>query len=237
MKKSVLLTGASGTVGYEVLKQLIEKNQYEVTVFDIKSKNSQRKFDVLPQTFEIVYGDISNKNDVEHVSKKKDFVIHLAAIIPPLADEMPDLAEKVNVKGTENLIFQLEKHSPNAFFIYSSSISVYGDRLLTPEINVGDELVPSEGDEYAVTKIKTEKIIQQSKLKWSVFRLAAIMGNHKISKLMFHMPLKTSVEICTPADTARAFVNALEHQSELEGRIFNLGGGEHCRLTYEELLS
>lgn len=237
MKKSVLLTGASGTVGFEVLKQLIENDKYDVTVFDVQSKNSQKKFLSLPQTFKNVYGDLTNPLDVEKVTGNKDYVIHLAAIIPPLADEKPALAEKVNVKGTELLLENLEKHSPDAFFVYSSSISVYGDRLNTPEIKIDDPLIPSEGDEYAVTKIKTEKIIQNSRLRWSIFRLAAIMGNHKISKLMFHMPLKTSVEICTPEDTARAFVHALEHQNELQGRIFNLGGGEKCRLTYEELLS
>lgn len=237
MSKSVLLTGASGTVGYEVLKQLLDKDQYKITVFDIKSASAKKKFEALTQKFEIVYGDISNEEDVKKVSRNKDVVIHLAAIIPPLADEKPELAESVNIKGTQNLIRNLEEYSPNAFLIYSSSISVYGDRLKDPDIKVGDPLIPSEGDEYAVTKIEAEKLIQQSKLKWSIFRLAAIMGNHKISKLMFHMPLETSVEICTPQDTARAFVNAIEKEAELKTGIFNLGGGPNCRLTYRQLLS
>lgn len=237
MKKRILLTGASGTVGYEVLKQLIEKDIYEVTVFDVENKISKKKFSALPQKFEIVFGDITNEADVEKVSKNKDVVIHLAAIIPPLADENPALAEKVNVKGSELLIKNIEKHSPNAFFIYSSSISVYGDRLKNPDIKIGDTLLPSEGDEYAKTKIKTEEILQNSKLRWSIFRLAAIMGNHKISKLMFHMPLETSVEICTPEDTGRAFVHAIEKENELQNKIFNLGGGEQCRLKYRDLLT
>ncbi len=237
MKKSVLLTGASGTVGFEVLKQLIEKDDYRIVVFDVDSKKSRKILGSIPQKFEMVFGDISNEKNMELVSQNIDFVIHLAAIIPPLADEQPELAEKVNVKGTENLIKNLEKHSPNAFLLYSSSISVYGDRLKNPNIKVVDPLIPSEGDEYAVTKIETEKLIQNSQLNWSIFRLAAIMGNHKISKLMFLMPLDTSVEICTPEDTARAFVNALQHESELNKRIFNLGGGENCRISYENLLS
>lgn len=237
MKKNILLTGASGTVGFEVLKQLVEKDHYKITAFDIRNKNSEKKFSLIKGDFEIVYGDISSKNDVEKISKNKDAVIHLAAIIPPLADEKPELAEKVNVKGTENLILALENNSPDTFFIYSSSISVYGDRIENPDISVNDPLIPSEGDEYAFTKIKTEQLIQNSKLNWTIFRLAAIMGNHKISKLMFHMPLETSVEICTPEDTARAFVNAIEKQNALKSRVFNLGGGETCRLSYKDLLS
>lgn len=236
--KNILLTGASGAVGYEVLKLLSSsQDNFKVTLFDIKSNNSKHKFNKLPNNFEVVYGDISNNKDVEKISKNKDIVIHLAAIIPPLADEKPELSYKVNTLGTRNLIENLEKNSPACFFLYSSSISVYGDRLNNPLINVGDPLTPSAKDEYAITKIEAEKIIQKSKLDWSIFRLCAIMGNHKISKLMFHQPLNTSLEIATPIDTARAFVNAIEKQPQLSKIIFNLGGGRECRSTYNEFLS
>ena len=136
MKKNILLTGASGTVGFEVLKQLLEKDCYHISVFDIESNDSKRKFAKLKQNFEIIYGNISQLYDVEKVTKNKDVVIHLAAIIPPLADENPDLAYRVNVKGTKNLIDALEKNSPDCYFLFSSSISVYGDRVHNPKILV-----------------------------------------------------------------------------------------------------
>ena len=237
-RKKILLTGASGTVGLEVLKQLYAlKGIYETTVFDVESGKSIKKFKPFKKVINIVYGNITNENDLLKVCSDKDVVIHLAAIIPPLADEKPELSHRVNSLGTENLIKLLELHSPNAFFIYSSSISVYGDRLDNPWILVNDELKPSEGDEYAKTKIIAEDIIQKSKLDWSIFRLTAIMGGHKISKLMFHLPLESSMEIATPADTARAFVHAIEKQEQLSKTIFNLGGGEKCRIIYRDFLS
>ena len=238
IRKEILLTGASGTIGYEVLKQLYKKkDQYEITVFDMKSSKSIKKFRSFKNEISIVYGDISNEKDVANISSGKDVVIHLAALIPPLADEKPELAYQVNTLGTEKLIRSLEKHSPNAFIMYSSSISVYGDRLVNPLITVNDKLNPSEGDEYAKTKLEAESIIQNSKLDWSIFRLAAIMGGHRMSKLMFHQPLKTSLEIATSEDTARAFVNAIEKQKQLSKKIFNLGGGESCRIIYDDFLS
>ena len=236
--KSVLLTGASGTVGYQVLKQLCEKSdQYSLTVFDKKNKNSHKKLKPFREKAEIVWGDLTNKDDVDKVCYNKDFVIHLAAIIPPLADKKPDLSWKVNVEGTKNLIENLEKYSPDTFLLYSSSISVYGDRLKNPWIKTDDPLHPSQGDEYAKTKIEAEKIIQNSKLDWTIFRLTAIMGGHKISELMFHMPLETPLEIATPEDTARAFVNALNKRKQLSKKIFNLGGGEKCRIIYKDFLN
>ncbi len=229
----ILLTGASGTVGKEALDLLSKNRAYEVIVFDVENKRSKAIFRKYAGAITIQYGDIRDIQQVEKACNEIDIVIHLAAIIPPLADEKPEFAREVNEVGTRNLITSIQKYSPNAFFLYSSSVSVYGDRLEDYLINVGDKLQASHGDEYAKTKIAAEKMIQASKLQWSIFRLSAIMGigNHKMSGLMFHMPLDTKLEIATPRDTARAFVNAIDKQDLLNHRIFNLGGGSTCRLT------
>ena len=94
-----------------------------------------------------------------------------------MTDEKPTLAHQVNVVGTQNLLQSLEKHSPQAFFFYSSSVSVYGDRLDDYLIKTTNSLRASEGDKYAETKIETEQLIQASQLDWSIFRLSAIIGN------------------------------------------------------------
>ena len=134
-----------------------------------------------------------------------------------MTDEKPTLAHQVNVVGTQNLLQSLEKHSPQAFFFYSSSVSVYGDRLDDYLIKTTDSLRASEGDKYAETKIETEQLIPASQLDWSIFRLSVIMGinNHKMSGLIFHVPLATKMEITTPLDTASAFVNGVSKQEEL----------------------
>jgi nucleoside-diphosphate-sugar epimerase len=237
---NILVTGASGTVGREVVHQLCElRDKAKVTVFDKPSKISERFFSEKCKEIQVIYGDISKKEDVAKACMNMDMVIHLAAVIPPLADQRPQLAKNVNILGTKNLIESLEGSSPEAFLIYASSISVYGDRLNDPWINVSDKLMASDRDEYALTKIEAEKLVVSSRLKWSVFRLTAIMGtnNHKASGIMFHMPLETKMEISTPADTARAFVNAIGQADKLDKKIFNLGGGEKCRISYREFLS
>ncbi len=237
-KLRVLLTGAGGTVGFEALKQLSEqRDKYYLNVFDLNTSKNRKKFSKFSKDINFIYGDISIRSDIEKACKNIDFAIHVAAIIPPLADDNPELAERVNAIGTKNLIECLEKHSPNAFICYSSSISVYGDRLKDFNIKIGDEIKPSIGDEYALTKIEAEKAIKNSKLDWSIFRLTAIMGGHKVSKLMFHMPLDTPMEICTPSDTARAFVNAIRNKDKISKKTYNLGGGKECRIIYQDFLS
>ena len=43
MIKNVLLIGASGTVGFEDLKQLIVNRKYNITVFDVENKKFQKE--------------------------------------------------------------------------------------------------------------------------------------------------------------------------------------------------
>lgn len=232
----VLLTGASGTVGSEVLRQLIISDRVKLIVFDKKTSHSTKTFAHYKNRIQIIYGDLCNDEDLKQIPDNIDVAIHLAAVIPPLADEKPELAYKVNVAGTKGIIRILEENSPNAFLLYSSSISVYGDRISNPYITINDALQPSDGDIYARTKIEAEALIRRSKLDWSIFRLTAIMKNHKISKLMFHMPLSTRLEICTAQDAAKAFVSAITKRVVLSKRVFNLGGGDKCCITYENFL-
>ncbi|MDP6908603.1 MAG: NAD(P)-dependent oxidoreductase [Flavobacteriales bacterium] len=241
-RKRVLITGATGSIGRQTMKFLAERtDQLDVTCFIHKGDplSRRKEFRNLAKNMTCVYGDIADLGSIMIATHNQDQVIHLAGIIPPLADKVPEMAHRVNVQGTLNLVTALEKNSPDAFLLYSSSISVYGDRLKKPEINVGDPLKPSLGDEYGLQKLEAERIIQRSNLNWSIFRLAGIMDpqKNKPEAIMFHVPLKTSFEICTTRDCGRALVNALEHQPELENRIFNLGGGETCRGEFSEYLS
>lgn len=234
----ILLTGGSGTVGHALLSKLSKQTTHQITAFDIKTKKTQRLYQSFNDRIKIVYGSLAHMKDVESVCRDVDVLIHLGAIIPPLADKNPQLAHQVNVLGTQNLIHGLKKGAPKAFLIYASSISVYGNRIQNPLIRVGDPLLPSDKDEYALTKIEAENYIRKSGLSYSIFRLTAVMGinNHKISPLMFHMPLNTVLEIITPNDAANAFLKAIDHKNDLVGKIFNLGGGEKCRIEYREFL-
>jgi nucleoside-diphosphate-sugar epimerase len=239
MKKTILLTGAAGAIGLETLRELVlRKNQYTIRALEIRNKRTEKILQPFNGEVEICWGDLTDRASFEAQVIDVEAVIHLAAIIPPLADHQPALAERVNVQGTQNLIEALQQHVPHAFFLYTSSVSVYGDRVANPWISVTDALCPSEGDYYAVTKIKAEQLVRASGLPWSIIRLTGIFNpQQKLDPLFFHMPLDTCIEMATTRDTGCALVRAVEHMPELQGRTFNLGGGEACRVVYRDLLN
>ena len=236
--QKVLLTGASGGIGYEVFCLLSRIEGIDLTILIRESKKNLKKFKINKISTEVILGDLTNPNDFLKLIGSFDVVIHLAAIIPPEAYLSEKRTFDVNVLGTELLIERIQEIAPNAFFMFSSSVAVYGDRLKNPEIRVSDPLNKDDDDLYVRSKIKAEEAVRYSQLNWTIFRLTAILGvnNHKVTGLMFHMPLNTPMEITTPSDAARAFVNSLEKKTFLSKRVFNLGGGASFRTSYRELL-
>ncbi len=231
----ILLTGAAGSVGYETLRKLVGTDNI-ITALDIPTRKNKRRLRAFRSQARIIYGSVNDASLMEELVQSADVVIHLAAVIPPLADRKPELAEQVNIGGTETIVEAIKKCNPQSFLVFSSSVSVYGDRLKNHWIKVGDPLAPSEGDFYAATKIKAEEAIRASGIRHTIFRFSAIMGRPATDPLMFHMPLETQLEIASVRDTAEALVTAVTKLEELDGHTYNLGGGPRCRISYREFL-
>jgi len=233
----VLLTGAFGNVGLSTLKELL-KRDHEVSVFELNNRRNRKIAKNFKAKIQIFWGDLRNKEDVEKVIMGQELVIHLAAIIPPLADKKPDLAESVNVEGTINILNAMKKSPSKPKLIFTSSIAVYGDRRHDPMIKLTDILNPSKGDFYAITKITAENLIKQSGINYAIFRLTYITSIDKLEMdpLMFHMPLDTCIEICDTKDVGLALVNAIECE-DVWDETYNIGGGKSCRTTYREYIN
>ncbi|MHA1729585.1 MAG: NAD-dependent epimerase/dehydratase family protein [Promethearchaeota archaeon] len=257
MKKKmpiILLTGASGNVGFSTFKELLKtRNRYNIRLLLRGSSKNKKLFKPFLKDVEIIWGDLTNQEEVDtavegYDHKGVDIILHIAGVIPPKADKFPETAEAVNVEGTKNILNavkklqkkQQNKQQKDIKIIYTSSISVYGDRVKNPWIKVGDVLNTNLGDYYGRTKIKAENLIQESGLNWTIFRLSYItIPERKLNaenlRMIFYMPLDTSIEILRCVDIGYALAQAIDCE-ELIGHIYNVAGGEKCRTIYGEYL-
>ncbi|MHA2055951.1 MAG: NAD-dependent epimerase/dehydratase family protein, partial [Candidatus Hodarchaeales archaeon] len=180
-----------------------------------------------------------DKNSLKNALEGIEGILHTAAIIPPPSEQKPELAKKVNVTGTKNLIEEAEALSDIQQFIFASSVSVHGPQNPTnPPVKVTDPLKPT--DNYTHHKVECEEYIYDSKLNWTIIRFGAILAVETTGQergglddvtleLLFGVPLKQKVEIIHSYDAARAMVNALGNDRAVK-KIFFGGGGKECQI-------
>ncbi len=238
-KKKILLTGASGSVGFRVFEELLShQDEFNLTLFLRKSKKNINMFKPYFGEVIIKWGNLENYDDVLKAVEGNDIVIHLAAIIPPKSEENAERTRLVNVEGTRNIINAMLEQENKPKIIYTSSIAIYGDRIKNPYIKITDPLDKRPEDVYTETKIAAEKIIIDSGLDYIIFRLSYCTSTLglKFKPLMFEMPLDTAIEIIDARDLGLACINSLKNGIAWR-RIFNIGGGQSCQTTFREYLN
>lgn len=104
--KIILVTGGTGSIGSEIVKELLEYEPKVVRVFD---NNETRLFELqqeLPkESLRMFVGDIRDKERCKRAVEDVDIVFHAAALKHvPLCEYNPFEAVKTNVIGTQNII-------------------------------------------------------------------------------------------------------------------------------------
>lgn len=130
--KVILVTGAAGSIGSGMVIQiakykprlLILLDQAESPLYDIQNQIIHQFPDF---NFEIVIGDIRNKERMERVFDyfKPEYVFHAAAYKHvPLMENNPSEAIFTNVKGTRNLVDLSMKYNVEKFVMVSTDKAV-----------------------------------------------------------------------------------------------------------------
>jgi len=98
----VLITGGTGTLGTEIIKQMYGK--YDITVFsrnEVFQVEMKRNF----SNVNFIIGDVRDEWAVECASRGMKYIIHLAAIKHvPICEQQPKEAVETNINGTSNVI-------------------------------------------------------------------------------------------------------------------------------------
>ncbi|MDE2589386.1 MAG: NAD-dependent epimerase/dehydratase family protein, partial [Patescibacteria group bacterium] len=127
MKRRAIVTGGAGFIGSH-LSNLLQKNGYDVTVYDDFSNGSGKKN--LSADIKIVRGSILNIEKFRTVCKKADVVFHLAVKPLIMSFDKPEEVVRVNDYGT--YLVAKACTELRCKMIHVSSSEAYGSALSLP---------------------------------------------------------------------------------------------------------
>lgn len=213
---SILITGATGSWGNELVTQLLEMKPTQIIIYsrnELNQVNMQRKFN--SNRLKFVIGDVRDYRSLKQATKNVDYIFHLAALKHvPICEEQPYEAIKTNIIGVENLIKAAIENN------VKKVIDVSTDKAVDP-INI-----------YGMTKALGEKLIIHANTmtqctKFVCIRAGNVLGTNGSVVPYFIDQAKRFNEITvTDAEMTRYFLTLNQAIELLFRAINNSIGGE-----------
>lgn len=253
MKKStkkILITGAAGFIGSNVLEYLIKKYKYyEFTVLDALTYAGNLK-NFPPETkdsprFNFIYDDITNASIVDKIVSESDIVIHCAAethVTRSIYDNIKFF--ETDVLGTQAVANAVYHHKDKVErFIHVSTCEVYG-QALSKKMDENHPLNPHSP--YAAAKAGADRLVYSYYVTYGI--PAVILRPFNIYGPRQHLEKAiprfiTSAILDEPltvhgtgqperdymhVDDLSCAVNILMHAplEKIKGEVFNVGSGK-----------
>ncbi len=165
--RNVLVTGATGFIGYEVARQLVAQGLRPRLLV----RRPERGRMLLPLGAELVSGDLSRPASLERATSGIDTVFHLAA---RATFERYHRVRPTIVGGSLNLM-KAARAAAVEHFVLASSLFVYSSRRSA--IGANTPLEPGIG--YGVAKAEAEAALRHeaaSRMKLAIVRLPHVYG-------------------------------------------------------------
>lgn len=250
-KINVLLTGPTGTVGKAFLREFRRGAFHRRINLSVLARDSGKNRKILmpyvrDYGVRVHWGDLSSREDVMSAVENIECVLHIGGIVSPAADYNPEKTMEINVGGTENIVAAVKHFSQDRDIrlVYTGSVSQTGMRH--PPYHwgrAGDPVWGVNFDWYALSKIRAEKVVAESGLKyWVSLRFPGILSPLILKKgsdpITFHVPLKGVLEWVTDEDVARALISCavLRLPDEFWRNFYNVSSGPDFRMTNYEFM-
>ncbi len=160
--KEVLVTGGCGSIGSEIVRQLIGLGARIVKVFDNDEEGHfNLQHDLPSEKIRHLIGDVRSKQRLDFAMKNVDIIFHAAALKHvPLCEYNPFEALQTNVIGTQNALDSAREHNVKHFVFIST------DKAVNPINTMG------------ATKLLGEKLTLTADLGPTVTKFACVrFGN------------------------------------------------------------
>jgi nucleoside-diphosphate-sugar epimerase len=230
----ILITGSSGFIGQHLLPRIREIGE----VCELKSDLTDHR---------------AVRDEVKSVSP--DIIVHLAARTEVQKSFYEQVSfSEVNYVGTENLIEACRQIDPMPYFVFASTMEVYGWQPISDEVEhtgtykdsvaFDENTVPHPNAPYAVAKLGCEKYLEYAEraygLRWTAMRQTNCYGRKDndffVTEQIISQMLKG--DVCNLGysepyrnfiyidDLLDAWMTLITNADKCSGEIFTIGPDE-----------
>ena len=232
----VLVTGATGFLGGHLIEEMSKGPHVPVCAH--RQGSDTKRIDELG--LEKVVFDLTDRDSILQALRNVDAVVHLAAYYTFTGKK--EMYEKVNVKGTDDLLKACQETGVKRF-LYCSSTEAMGPIESPP----GDEDSPLNPQyEYGRSKARAEELVRTSDLDWTILRPSGIYGPSNVDDVAYFFITsfkgfaskfiigsgKNFIQFVHVKDVVQGFVKALDRPASIRGTYIITQARPY---TYEEV--
>lgn len=221
LNKTILITGAAGSIGSELVRQVIKFLPKKILLLDIAESplydielevREHFKFNDI----EIIIGDIRNKNFIDSVfiEYKPDFVYHAAAYKHvPMMENHPNQAINTNIKGTKILAEASLKYKSQKFVMISTDKAVNPTNVM--------------GASKRIAEILVQALSKNSETKFVTTRFGNVLGSNGSVIPRFRKQIETGGPVTVTDPEITRYFMTIPEACQLVLEAGNMGeGGE-----------
>lgn len=216
---NVLVTGATGFVGRNIVRELLLRGYRPVCLVRDDRKLREQHPGVDPDRMTPIIGSLRDQKSLQHAADLSQAVIHLVGIIIERRLQRRTF-QRIHVRGTMNVV-NAAKRAGIRRFVHMSALGTRPDAVA----------------EYHQTKWIAEQYVRDSGLDWTIFRPSLIHGpDGEFMRLMKRFNCKllppvipyfgtgdAKLQPVYVKDVAKCFVAALGNIDAI-GQVLPLGG-------------
>jgi len=156
---NILITGASGFLGASILKEILLPDSPikpgSIRILDVNPPPAW-----VPDSVEVLTGDIRDQETVSKACREIDIVIHSAAIVD-WGTHSEEEVYAINVTGTENILHACLNHGVSCLVYTSSLDAIYTGKAMTG-IDESQPYPDTHPNMYCRSKRLAEEMVLQA---------------------------------------------------------------------------